>query len=584
MTTKIQCLSCSCIFLPPDYTCDVVFRLILLVVLCCTVVSCFYCQSTATKIPGLTFHTLPADKNLHNAWLKACGYSENDYSKDRKICSLHFEDDCYRITKSRKLLKIGAVPTKFKKVAKNVYVKRSKKQKVEHNQCIPDDKNVIESTKNCSVYIQNTSQTLKDEIMDSEEYNPYDFVAIYKRLEKERNEKKKIALLNKDSKLNNSSDCNEQSSSTGQCVKIEDSSETDFSSPSKNTRSATKIKLNALELQTAKRSATMVKSDVVAPQTAKRSTTMVKSFIFESSRADYNSSVKSYILESPTQETLSVTVNSNMFVVKALPTKRPTTAVKSNVVAPQTAKRRRYQPSTDNCRVIGPVICIGDFDDGYNMPPPLSSPMPPLPPIFDDEVDALIARHKNNTYDNGVYEDDVETLNRVVNVKVFWCKKRTYKFPIRMFQSIESIYEHFAKLEDVDRSYIKLQLRNKTLSETDTPKSFKYKIVDFIDGEIEYYKSPYDQPEVPEVKEEEEEEEEEVKFCIKQKDVKRPFFISINKTDKMIILYIKISEKLGIDVNNFTLIFDGEKIKQSDNMESLELEGDECFDLYQKPA
>ncbi|VVC44798.1 Hypothetical protein CINCED_3A017944 [Cinara cedri] len=498
MTTKIQCLSCSCIFLPPDYTCDVVFRLILLVVLCCTVVSCFYCQSTATKIPGLTFHTLPADKNLHNAWLKACGYSENDYSKDRKICSLHFEDDCYRITKSRKLLKIGAVPTKFKKVAKNVYVKRSKKQKVEHNQCIPDDKNVIESTKNCSVYIQNTSQTLKDEIMDSEEYNPYDFVAIYKRLEKERNEKKKIALLNKDSKLNNSSDCNEQSSSTGQCVKIEDSSETDFSSPSKNTRSATKIKLNALELQT--------------------------------------------------------------------------------------AKRRRYQPSTDNCRVIGPVICIGDFDDGYNMPPPLSSPMPPLPPIFDDEVDALIARHKNNTYDNGVYEDDVETLNRVVNVKVFWCKKRTYKFPIRMFQSIESIYEHFAKLEDVDRSYIKLQLRNKTLSETDTPKSFKYKIVDFIDGEIEYYKSPYDQPEVPEVKEEEEEEEEEVKFCIKQKDVKRPFFISINKTDKMIILYIKISEKLGIDVNNFTLIFDGEKIKQSDNMESLELEGDECFDLYQKPA
>lgn len=102
----------------------------------------------------------------------------------------------------------------------------------------------------------------------------------------------------------------------------------------------------------------------------------------------------------------------------------------------------------------------------------------------------------------------------------------------------------------------------------------------FSDGEIEFYKSPYDKPKTVEVKNMEVEEE--VKFCIKQKDLKRPFFMSIKKTEKMVILYIKITEKLNIDINSFTLVFDGENIKYSDNMESLDLEGDECFDLYEK--
>lgn len=105
----------------------------------------------------------------------------------------------------------------------------------------------------------------------------------------------------------------------------------------------------------------------------------------------------------------------------------------------------------------------------------------------------------------------------------------------------------------------------------------------FIDGEMEFYKSPYDVPRV--IKPEdiaEEVVEEEVKFCIKQKDVRHPFFISINKSDKMIILYIKVAEKLGLDGKSFTLVFDGENIKYSDSIDSLDLEGEECFDLFKK--
>lgn len=101
----------------------------------------------------------------------------------------------------------------------------------------------------------------------------------------------------------------------------------------------------------------------------------------------------------------------------------------------------------------------------------------------------------------------------------------------------------------------------------------------FLDGEIEFYKSPYD---IPEPTDTEEEQEEEVTFRIKQQDVKHPIPMSIKKTDRMWVVYLKLAEKLGLDVESFTLEFDGDVIQKSDNMESLDLEGDECFELFHK--
>lgn len=76
--------------------------------------------------------------------------------------------------------------------------------------------------------------------------------------------------------------------------------------------------------------------------------------------------------------------------------------------------------------------------------------------------------------------------------------------------------------------------------------------------------------------------DDEVKFRIIRKDVKKPMFMCIKKTDSMQVLYIKLSEKLCLQLNSFTLLFEGEKIKYSDTMETLDLEGDECFDLIEK--
>jgi len=75
-----------------------------------------------------------------------------------------------------------------------------------------------------------------------------------------------------------------------------------------------------------------------------------------------------------------------------------------------------------------------------------------------------------------------------------------------------------------------------------------------------------------------------VTYQIKQKDVKRPIVLEMRKTDKMLIMYIKLKELLGIELETFTLEFDGDKIKYMDTMESLDFEGNECISLHQKKS
>lgn len=94
-----------------------------------------------------------------------------------------------------------------------------------------------------------------------------------------------------------------------------------------------------------------------------------------------------------------------------------------------------------------------------------------------------------------------------------------------------------------------------------------------------YYEGPHNTPKIAEI---EEPKAEEINLKIKQKDIKHPLIISIKKTDKMQVLYIKLSEKLDLDLESFTLEFDGDIIKSTDTLESLELEGDECLELFQK--
>ncbi|XP_050529170.1 uncharacterized protein CG4449 [Daktulosphaira vitifoliae] len=232
-------------------------------------------------------------------------------------------------------------------------------------------------------------------------------------------------------------------------------------------------------------------------------------------------------------------------------------------------RNKRKNDSQSSQKINGPIICIGDFDDGYNIP------SPKMPRVITLDEENIVVDEKN--FQDS--EDSFDVINRIVNVKVFWRKIRTYRFPIRMFQSFESIYQHFAELENINKSHVYLELNKKPVSSSDTPNSINYKITDFIDGEIEFYKSL---DERSTIKYNEELSENEVQFRVMQKDVKHPIFLSMKKVETMVILYIKLSEKLGLDMDSFTLEFDGEKIKKTDTMDSLELDGGECFELYKK--
>lgn len=101
-----------------------------------------------------------------------------------------------------------------------------------------------------------------------------------------------------------------------------------------------------------------------------------------------------------------------------------------------------------------------------------------------------------------------------------------------------------------------------------------------LDGELEFYQSICDT--LKDKKAEEELSEEEIKLFIMRKNVRKKMIFSIKKTESMLVLYIKISEELKLDTTSFTLHLDGDKIKWSDTVKSLDLEGDECLELHEK--
>lgn len=105
----------------------------------------------------------------------------------------------------------------------------------------------------------------------------------------------------------------------------------------------------------------------------------------------------------------------------------------------------------------------------------------------------------------------------------------------------------------------------------------------FLDGSVEMYISPREEKGIlMAARKNAKLPDDEINFRIIQKNVKRPLFMNIKKTDKMLVLYVKLSEKLGFDIDSFTLEFDGDKIQIFDTIETFDFEGDECIELFKK--
>lgn len=73
-------------------------------------------KTLSFNINNIVFFCLrrfPTNRQQRNLWLIACGLTEDDYKSSRRICSLHFEKDCFNKYNVRKCLYPGSVPTIF---------------------------------------------------------------------------------------------------------------------------------------------------------------------------------------------------------------------------------------------------------------------------------------------------------------------------------------------------------------------------------------------------------------------------------------------------------------------------------------
>lgn len=79
---------------------------------CCAI----KCNNSSAGDKSISFHSFPLkDKKLLSIWLAKIKREDFDPTRHTKICSDHFEPECFTIQmfSGRRLLKPGSVPTKF---------------------------------------------------------------------------------------------------------------------------------------------------------------------------------------------------------------------------------------------------------------------------------------------------------------------------------------------------------------------------------------------------------------------------------------------------------------------------------------
>lgn len=168
-------------------------------------------------------------------------------------------------------------------------------------------------------------------------------------------------------------------------------------------------------------------------------------------------------------------------------------------------------------------------------------------------------------------ESDEDESENIVNVKVVWRHGEPHSFPIVKKKDIASIYEFFAKRENVNIENIILIKNDKALSPHCTPLSIEYKVTDILEGGI--LQNGETKPS------QNQQDKNCIEVKVQQKNVKKPLLIQLHKSNDMHILAKKVSSELGIDEAKLKFNFDGDALDLDETVESLDLDGGECFDL-----
>lgn len=64
-------------------------------------------------------YRFPTNTEQRSIWLKACGFSIDDYGPNRKLCSRYFEDSCFT-GNIKRILKPKSIPTLHLKCSKQL--------------------------------------------------------------------------------------------------------------------------------------------------------------------------------------------------------------------------------------------------------------------------------------------------------------------------------------------------------------------------------------------------------------------------------------------------------------------------------
>ncbi|KAL7642145.1 UNVERIFIED_CONTAM: hypothetical protein RMT77_006705 [Armadillidium vulgare] len=170
--------------------------------------------------------------------------------------------------------------------------------------------------------------------------------------------------------------------------------------------------------------------------------------------------------------------------------------------------------------------------------------------------------------------DDIMMEDAKVSIRICWGVTYT-RHTLKKNAKLIGLYQELAEKHNASINEVLLSFKDKILSPETRPSDLKLSISDTLDGAIirTSLKSGNDS--------ECTKAEGSLSFKIQTSNRKVVHTVSINKYDKMSILMEKYSKLRNIPLDKLRFKFDGEALQSSDTPSSLDLEGDECIDVFE---
>lgn len=174
-------------------------------------------------------------------------------------------------------------------------------------------------------------------------------------------------------------------------------------------------------------------------------------------------------------------------------------------------------------------------------------------------------------------EDDSDDEESLEEVKAIWFNdtSKIERFSLKRTEPLLPIFEHFAKVNNVDVDKIVIQTNSyKLIHKYDSIETLDFKVTNFfivsmLTSESKQQKS---------IKQPNDENFVEVKCLFK--DEKRPLLCSIHRNQPFSFVAEQCATKIACDFEKIKLFFDGDQLSFKETPSSLQFEGGECIDVH----